>query len=193
MRHRARHDTPFEGPSREPVDDRETSFYGDPSSLAQSEASRFAAKPVALLVTIAALAASPGWAEPAAPAPDALPVRAALPIPSAPDAPAALPAETADMESARRAAPEPSASLEQLLALPSVSARPPAWSSPDASIAAAVEAGPRPDLEPRKPFRKRDLDLFQTERPVEIGHSEMLLRLRLRARSRETMSVELRF
>jgi len=63
----------------------------------------------------------------------------------------------------------------------------------DAEIAAAVERGTNPDLTKKSAFRKRNLDLFRTEREVEIGEQEMLLRLRLRAKSRETMSVELRF
>ena len=42
-------------------------------------------------------------------------------------------------------------------------------------------------------FKRRSIDLFRAERPVEVGQQEMLLRLRLRAKSRETMSVELRY
>jgi hypothetical protein len=63
----------------------------------------------------------------------------------------------------------------------------------DESIAAAVERGNSPELEPRNPFRKRKTDLFRAERPLEIGDQEMLLRLRLRAKQREAMSVELHF
>ena len=63
----------------------------------------------------------------------------------------------------------------------------------DAEIAAAVERGTNPELVKKSAFRKKNLDLFRTEREVEIGEQEMLLRLRLRAKSRETMSVELRF
>lgn len=63
----------------------------------------------------------------------------------------------------------------------------------DATIAAAVAEGSRPDLEKKTAFRKKKIDLFTTERQVEILRNDMLLRLRLRAKSRETMSVELRF
>lgn len=63
----------------------------------------------------------------------------------------------------------------------------------DESIAAAVELGSNPDFVRPSAFRKRSADLFRTEREVEIGEQAMLLRLRLRAKSRETMSVELRF
>lgn len=63
----------------------------------------------------------------------------------------------------------------------------------DATIAAAVAEGSRPDLEKKKPFRKKNFDLFRTEHEVQIMRNDMLLRLRLRAKSRETMSVELRF
>ncbi len=63
----------------------------------------------------------------------------------------------------------------------------------DAKIAAAVAEGSRPDLEPKKSFRKKNFDLFRTEHEVQILRNDMLLRLRLRAKSRETMSVELRF
>lgn len=63
----------------------------------------------------------------------------------------------------------------------------------DESLAAAVEVGNNPDLEPVSKFRKRSTDLFRTEREVEIGQREMLLRLRLRAKTRRAVSVELRF
>ena len=63
----------------------------------------------------------------------------------------------------------------------------------DEVLAVAVARGPTPELEPKKPFRKRSIDLFRTERRVEIGNSEMLVRLRLRAKIRKAMSVELRF
>jgi len=69
------------------------------------------------------------------------------------------------------------------------------WRAPttDEVLAAAVARGSNPALEPKKPFRKRSADLFRTERPVEIGDAQMVLRLRLRAKSREAMSVELHF
>ncbi len=63
----------------------------------------------------------------------------------------------------------------------------------DEVLAAAVAKGTNPDLEPLSPFRKRNRDLFRTERPVSIGNAEMLLRLRLRAQSRRAVSVELHF
>jgi hypothetical protein len=64
---------------------------------------------------------------------------------------------------------------------------------PDEAIEAAVAKGTNPDLEPLKPFRKKNFDLFRTTRKVEIGNQEMQLRFRLRAKSKETVSVELRF
>lgn len=63
----------------------------------------------------------------------------------------------------------------------------------DESIAAAVERGTNPDLIKPSAFRKRNTDLFRTERPVAIGEQELLLRLRLRAKTRRAMSVEVRF
>lgn len=63
----------------------------------------------------------------------------------------------------------------------------------DEVLAAAVANGTNPDLEPRNPFRRRSRDLFRTERPVSIGNADMLLRLRLRAKTRKAVSVELRF
>ncbi len=63
----------------------------------------------------------------------------------------------------------------------------------DEALADAVASGSNPDLEPKNPFRKRSLDLFRTEQPVSIGNADMLLRLRVRAKLREAMSVELHF
>jgi hypothetical protein len=63
----------------------------------------------------------------------------------------------------------------------------------DELLAIAVANGNNPDLEPRNPFRKRKSDIFQTRRPITIGKSEMELRLRLRAKRSEAMSVELHF
>lgn len=63
----------------------------------------------------------------------------------------------------------------------------------DEILAAAVAKGTTPDLEPLNPFRKRSRDLFRTERPVSIGNADMLLRLRLRAKARRAVSLELRF
>lgn len=65
--------------------------------------------------------------------------------------------------------------------------------STDSDLAAAVDAGNDPDLEKRNPFRKRKFDLFRTERQLEIGQAEMLLRLRVRAKMRKAVSFELHF
>lgn len=75
------------------------------------------------------------------------------------------------------------------------SLRVPKWrpQTTDEVLVAAVAEGTNPDLEPRNPFRKRSRDLFRTERPLTIGNREMLLRLRLRAKARRAMSVELHF
>ena len=82
--------------------------------------------------------------------------------------------------------------LEDLLSVPDQGVE---WNDQagDEALVAAVAQGNDPDLEPLDPFRKRKLDLFSTERPVVIGRSEMLLRLRVRASRKETMSVELHF
>lgn len=87
------------------------------------------------------------------------------------------------------------APVRELEALLAVRATPAAhWAAKtDATIAAAVAEGSRPDLERKTAFRKKNFDLFRTEREVQILRNDMLLRLRLRAKSRETMSVELRF
>jgi hypothetical protein len=87
----------------------------------------------------------------------------------------------------------PAHPLEDLIEIPRDSARRSGAQLTDDTIAAAVEAGTNPDLQRRSGFRKRSNDLFRTEREVEIGNQEMLLRLRLRAKSREAVSVELRF
>ena len=63
----------------------------------------------------------------------------------------------------------------------------------DAAIAAATARGHAKDLERPQPFRKKSTDLFRTQREVQIGNQEMLVRLRLRAKTRNAMSVELRF
>jgi hypothetical protein len=65
--------------------------------------------------------------------------------------------------------------------------------STDADLAYAVTLGNDPDLEKRSSFRKHNFDLFRTERPIVVGQSEMLLRFRVRAKSKNTMSIELRF
>lgn len=63
----------------------------------------------------------------------------------------------------------------------------------DEAIASAVERGNPRELERPKPFRKKSNDLFRSEREIQIGDEEMLVRLRLRAKTRNAMSVELRF
>lgn len=106
----------------------------------------------------------------------ALPIEAATP---AAETPAAAPA----------IAPE----LDELLFVPG--ARRDSWRArtTDEAIADAVALGTNPDLEPRNPFRKRSRDLFRTERPVTIGRQELLMRLRLKAKASEAVSVEFRF
>ena len=129
-----------------------------------------------ILVSLAILTASGrASAEPAVP-----------PVPQIASAPAAI--------AAVGAVPQPAfTSLDTLLAIPGLSAFRSDAQVADESIAAAVERGTNPDLEKLSAFRKRSNDLFRAERPVEIGEQEMLLRLRLRAKARRAMSVELRF
>ena len=117
------------------------------------------------------LTAAPAHAEPASPDPSSLDD----------DAVAEAPLLSPD---------EPN-NLEELLILPRPGAEPTEAERTDAFLAEAVARGSDP-LRPSA-FRKRNIDLFRTEREVEIGEQEMLLRLRLRAKTRETMSVELRF
>jgi hypothetical protein len=63
----------------------------------------------------------------------------------------------------------------------------------DEVLAIAVAGGNNPDLEPRNPFRKRNVDLFRAERPVTIGRKDMVVRLRMRAKLKRAVSVEFRF
>lgn len=63
----------------------------------------------------------------------------------------------------------------------------------DAAIAEAVALGRAKDLERKSGFRKKSTDLFRRQRAVQIGNQEMLVRLRLRAKTRDAMAVELRF
>ena len=83
--------------------------------------------------------------------------------------------------------------LEALIDVPDLAPRRSYVERTDELIAAAVEAGTNPDLEPLKPFRKKKFDLFRTEREVEIGNRQMLLRFRLRVKKKETVRLELRF
>ena len=84
-------------------------------------------------------------------------------------------------------------SLEELLFVRSVGKA--SWKprSTDELLAVAVANGTNADLEPLNPFRKRGRDLFRTERPLSIGNADMLVRLRLRAKAKRAVSVELRF
>lgn len=63
----------------------------------------------------------------------------------------------------------------------------------DAAIAAAVSRGTAKELQRPQPFRKKNNDLFRAQRAVQIGSQDMLVRLRLRPKTREVMSVEVRF
>ena len=83
--------------------------------------------------------------------------------------------------------------FDRLLLVPSTPVQRDPARSADEAIAAAVRLGHGDRAVPRSGFRKRSRDLFRSEHPVEIGHQEMLVRLRLRARARRAMSVELRF
>lgn len=84
-------------------------------------------------------------------------------------------------------------SLDRLLVVPSVRDEPTAAERTDAFLADAIARRGGDRRVATTGFRKRNIDLFRAERPVEVGQQEMLLRLRLRAKSRETMSVELRY
>jgi hypothetical protein len=88
-------------------------------------------------------------------------------------------------------------SLESLTLLPTPRAvdvpDPSQTAAADRAIAAAADVGSDPSLEPLNPFRKRDFDLIRGERDVEIGGREMELRWRVRPKTKETISLELRF
>jgi hypothetical protein len=92
-------------------------------------------------------------------------------------------------------AAEPSSiALEELLSMRNPGMNPWRPRSADEALAVAVANGSNPDLEPRNPFRKRSTDLFRTDFvPVSVGRAEMLMRFRLRAKSRNAVSVEVRF
>lgn len=49
------------------------------------------------------------------------------------------------------------------------------------------------DVVRKSGFRKRSTDLFRAQRNLHLGHQDVQLRLRLRAKSRNAISVELRF
>ncbi|MGB0620605.1 MAG: hypothetical protein ACPGVZ_14170 [Myxococcota bacterium] len=86
-----------------------------------------------------------------------------------------------------------SRNLDVLLVLPTAGDGPTAAERTDAYLAAEVASRGGDQQVATAGFRKRSVDLFRHERAVEVGEQEMLLRLRLRAKTRETMSVELRF
>lgn len=122
--------------------------------------------------------------------PEAPVVRAAPVVPPAVPATRPTPIEAPlERERARRTEPDLGALLVVRGADPGAG-RP---ATTDELIARAVARGSSPELEPRNPFRKRSRDLFQTERPVSIGDQELLMKLRLRAKASEAVSVEFRF
>jgi hypothetical protein len=83
--------------------------------------------------------------------------------------------------------------LEEFFEVPGLwSTRTKAQATDDA-LAAAVAEGSRKDLKRKSGFRKRSTDLFRAERQVEIGDKEMRVRLRLRAKQREAVRVEVKF
>ncbi|MFO0690803.1 MAG: hypothetical protein U0900_19045 [Myxococcota bacterium] len=63
----------------------------------------------------------------------------------------------------------------------------------DAAIAAAVARGQAKELEKKSGFRKKNSDLLRTQRAVQIAHRDMVVRLRLRPKTRNAVGVELRF
>jgi hypothetical protein len=86
-----------------------------------------------------------------------------------------------------------SRSLDSLLDIPGLTLFRSKAEITDESIAAAVNRGTNPDLKRLSGFRKKSTDLFNTERQVEIGNQELLVRLRVRAKARKAMSVEVKF
>ncbi|MEM9176831.1 MAG: hypothetical protein AAGC67_16540 [Myxococcota bacterium] len=83
--------------------------------------------------------------------------------------------------------------LDELFVVPAIDRGPTAAERTDASLAEAVARRDGVRNVATTGFRKKSIDLFSHERAVAVGEQEMLLRLRLRAKTRETMSVELRF
>ena len=94
---------------------------------------------------------------------------------------------------ARLLSPEGPRSLEALLSVPPVRDERTAAERTDVDLVEAVAPRNESLRVSTTGFKRRSIDLFRAERPVEVGQQDMLLRLRLRARSRETMSVELRY
>ena len=93
------------------------------------------------------------------------------------------------------AAGEPSvAALEELLFMSNFGAS--SWrpTTVDEALAIAVANGSGPVIERPNPFRKRSSDIFKSKfRPVTIGRAKMLMRVRLRAKMRKAISLEVRF
>jgi hypothetical protein len=56
-----------------------------------------------------------------------------------------------------------------------------------------VARGNDKKLERPNPFRKKSSDLFRSQRQIQIGDEEMVMRLRVRPKTRNAMSVEFRF
>lgn len=83
--------------------------------------------------------------------------------------------------------------LDALLAVRSGGAGAITPAQTDAAIAAAVSRGLESELQKKSGFRKRNSDLFRARRAVELGNQDMEVRLRLRAKARNAMAVELRF
>ncbi len=84
------------------------------------------------------------------------------------------------------------ASLDDLLLVP-VGAS--GWQpeSADEALAAAVARGNDPSLVKPNPFRKKSFDLFRSEHDLQIGDAEMKLKFRVRPKTTETMTIELKF
>lgn len=83
--------------------------------------------------------------------------------------------------------------LDALLAVRGGGAAPISARQADRAIAAAAARGVVGELERPQGFRKKSNDLFRKQRALQVGNQEMLLRLRLRAKTRNAMSIELRF
>jgi hypothetical protein len=136
------------------------------------------------------LAVPVAFAEPAALPPVSAPPPARALQPEEPGVPAA---PTLHVAAPPERTPGSRPELGALLVVPGADPGAGRPQTTDELLARAVALGTNPDLEPPSPFRKKSRDLFQTERPVSIGDQELLMRLRLRAKAREAVSVEFRF
>ncbi len=65
--------------------------------------------------------------------------------------------------------------------------------TPGAALADAIDLGPTGEVEPENPFLNRKMELFRAVHPVSIGNSDLLVRFRVRAKLRETMSLDFLF